>query len=151
MENSTIFFNPSLMVEEILHNNLEEDLFIQYTVSSTPLNKCFYHDYIRVLFWNCRVWYHWIIFIYCPKNWHKHWCCSWTPFRRSADNDHSGPLFSQFLPLNFFLRFFFVFKILFKKYVLSPEFLDKFGGVLPLAGCSKITFSSLLEASFPSG
>ena len=38
-----------------------------FTVSNIPLNKSFNQDYVRVLFWNCRVCYHWIIFIYCQK------------------------------------------------------------------------------------
>ena len=36
-------------------------------MSNIPLNKSFNQDYVRVLFWNCRVCYHWIIFIYCQK------------------------------------------------------------------------------------
>ena len=102
------------------------------------------------------------------KNWHKHWCCSWTPFRQSTDNDHSGPLFSLFLPLNFLIHFFCFLKILFKniylvqKWWLSleefcrwdrarlhfPAFkkllshLVRFGTSLP-AGWSKVAFSNL--------
>ena len=82
------------------------------------VNKGFNQSYVRVpLFWNCRVRYRWIIFIFGQKNWHRCWCCIRTLFRRSTGKDLSGPLISTiFPPLNFFiLHFFCFFKSLSKK------------------------------------
>ena len=110
------------------------------------VNKGFNQSYVRVpLFWNCRVRYRWIIFIFGQKNWHRCWCCIRTLFRRSTGKDLSGPLISTiFPPLNFFILYFFCFfKSLSKKiFDPSPEILVKFGRDLPPAW-SKATFSTL--------
>ena len=114
-------------------------------MSNIPLNKSFNQDYVRVLFWNCRVCYHWIIFIYCPKNWHKHWFCSWTPFSRLTTTI-VDLYFHDFYPWIFLSIFFVSIRFCLKKYLFSPKMLVKFGRVL-LLGKSKATFSSLQEAS----
>ena len=83
----------------------------------------FNQGYVRIaLFWNCRVRYHWINLIYGPKNWHKRWCGSRPLFRRSTGNDLSGPLVSQFFPLDLFYPTFFGFyKTLSKKILIKSR------------------------------
>ena len=92
-------------------------------MSNTTSNKSFNQGYMRVaLIWNCWIRHHWMIFIYGPKNWHKRWCGSRPLFRRSTGNDLSGPLVSQFFPLDLFYPTFFGFyKTLSKKILIKSR------------------------------